>query len=294
MYFSRIRLRPNIQESSSLHRLIRGNGYSVHQLLWDLFPRQSQRSFIFREEIAREQLRNGLGIKGEPVYYLVSQERPLGQTILFSVESKEYLPQLETGVHLAFKLRANPVVARKEAGKKNSGRHDIVMDAQRNFLRELANDLGTFNEGKKSALRHEILTAWRSSKMESVGMKLRTTLKENERYREVLDQEHSPDGLFSCAMKALTDKALEKWLTEKGNHKGFRLLRSNKDGRLEFQAEGYRWHALPKKGRVAGFSTVDFDGILEVCDPAIFIDALFKGIGPAKAFGCGLMLVRRV
>jgi hypothetical protein len=32
-----------------------------------------------------------------------------------------------------------------------------------------------------------------------------------------------------------------------------------------------------------------------VIDPAIFIDkCLFDGIGPAKGFGCGLMLVRRM
>ena len=33
---------------------------------------------------------------------------------------------------------------------------------------------------------------------------------------------------------------------------------------------------------------------LEVADPARFFDALVRGVGPAKAFGCGLMLVRRV
>jgi len=32
-----------------------------------------------------------------------------------------------------------------------------------------------------------------------------------------------------------------------------------------------------------------------VADPAIFVEkCLFKGIGPAKGFGCGLMLVKRI
>lgn len=51
-----------------------------------------------------------------------------------------------------------------------------------------------------------------------------------------------------------------------------------------------------EKGNCRGISlsTLDFEGELSVTDPGIFLSALFKGIGPAKAFGCGLMLVRRV
>ena len=39
--------------------------------------------------------------------------------------------------------------------------------------------------------------------------------------------------------------------------------------------------------------TLDFGGILTVVDPERFIEALYQGVGSAKAFGCGLMLVRR-
>jgi len=79
---------------------------------------------------------------------------------------------------------------------------------------------------------------------------------------------------------SLSDKKEVKWPSETQNN--------------PFQAEGYRWHALPKKGRSAGFSSVDFDGEVEVTDQNLFVNALFAGIGPAKGFGCGLMLVRRV
>ena len=34
--------------------------------------------------------------------------------------------------------------------------------------------------------------------------------------------------------------------------------------------------------------------VLTVSDPLAFAVALAGGIGPAKAFGCGLLLVRRV
>lgn len=39
---------------------------------------------------------------------------------------------------------------------------------------------------------------------------------------------------------------------------------------------------------------VRFDGTLEVTDPEAFVETLRRGIGPAKAFGCGLLSVRRL
>jgi len=41
-------------------------------------------------------------------------------------------------------------------------------------------------------------------------------------------------------------------------------------------------------------STLNFDGILTVTDPHRFSATLVEGVGPAKGFGCGLLLVRRV
>jgi len=39
---------------------------------------------------------------------------------------------------------------------------------------------------------------------------------------------------------------------------------------------------------------VRFDGLLRITDPEAFRETLARGIGPAKAFGCGLMLVKRI
>jgi CRISPR system Cascade subunit CasE len=39
---------------------------------------------------------------------------------------------------------------------------------------------------------------------------------------------------------------------------------------------------------------LDFEGRLKIVDADRFKQALFEGIGSAKAFGCGLMLVRRI
>ena len=54
--------------------------------------------------------------------------------------------------------------------------------------------------------------------------------------------------------------------------------------------EGYTQHR-GKKGEIQ-FSSVDFSGELTVTDAAGFRSALGTGIGHAKAFGCGLMLIR--
>ena len=41
------------------------------------------------------------------------------------------------------------------------------------------------------------------------------------------------------------------------------------------------------------FATMDFNGILDVRDPVKLLTGLAQGFGAAKAYGCGLMLIRR-
>jgi len=54
--------------------------------------------------------------------------------------------------------------------------------------------------------------------------------------------------------------------------------------------EGYAQHR--GKADELRFSSVDFSGELTVTDAALFTEALTRGVGHAKAFGCGLLLVR--
>jgi len=56
------------------------------------------------------------------------------------------------------------------------------------------------------------------------------------------------------------------------------------------RADGYLQHR-GKNGELK-FSTIDFSGQLRVVDPAALQAALFYGVGHAKAFGCGLLLIR--
>ena len=76
------------------------------------------------------------------------------------------------------------------------------------------------------------------------------------------------------------------WLTPRAESAGFRVEQTRIDG--------YRRHQLYKRGSAPMvFSTLDFEGVLTVADPGIFHNSLLTGLGPAKAFGCGLLLVRR-
>ncbi|MFN4129525.1 MAG: type I-E CRISPR-associated protein Cas6/Cse3/CasE [Paracoccaceae bacterium] len=61
--------------------------------------------------------------------------------------------------------------------------------------------------------------------------------------------------------------------------------------------EGYATHALPHhrgaRRDQPQFGILDMSGVLEITDPGAFLAQLAQGFGRAKAFGCGLMLIRR-
>lgn len=79
------------------------------------------------------------------------------------------------------------------------------------------------------------------------------------------------------------------WLARQGARAGFRALR--------VEVSDYSVAALPDhKGKRKGqpqFGILDLAGVLEITDPAAFLAKLASGFGRARAFGCGLMLIRR-
>lgn len=65
-------------------------------------------------------------------------------------------------------------------------------------------------------------------------------------------------------------------------------------------ADGYQVHHFAKPGRNGNRSgrritlaTCELQGILEITEPDRFVEHVTRGVGPAKGFGCGLMLLRR-
>lgn len=96
------------------------------------------------------------------------------------------------------------------------------------------------------------------------------------------------------------------WLRAQGERNGFRVAEVEREvigngGLLEVATQpavrvnGYRQHRIMRRGeRAITFSTLDFEGVLEVVDPDAFLARVAQGFGPQKAFGCGLMLLRRI
>jgi len=79
------------------------------------------------------------------------------------------------------------------------------------------------------------------------------------------------------------------WLARQGEAGGFRVIKAD--------VSDYSVAALPDyRGKRKGqpqFGILDLTGVIEVIDPAAFLRKLASGFGRARAFGCGLMLVRR-
>jgi len=96
-----------------------------------------------------------------------------------------------------------------------------------------------------------------------------------------------PKGERAAVRDGIAAKAGEAWLARQGATSGFRLACSP-------SVSGYTQIPVERRsGRPAGFSVLDLAGEIEITDPPAFLARLAKGFGSAKAFGNGLMLIRR-
>ena len=60
------------------------------------------------------------------------------------------------------------------------------------------------------------------------------------------------------------------------------------------RVDGYDTVRIPRsKHDAVEFGRLEFEGVAEVTDPSVFLTAVVGGFGRARAFGCGLMLLRR-
>jgi CRISPR system Cascade subunit CasE len=286
MYLSRVRLRPQISATQLPQLLQDRKGYGLHRLFWGLFSEgqgdPQQRDFLFREEVAGEQLNNPGRRRADPIYYVLSKRAPKMDSPLFEVETKAYSPQLGVGDRLAFKLRVNAVVTRDKK------RHDIVMDSQSGWLREQLQGLeldalGDKGECKKRLLDHagdQQLQHWRAL----IGEGL---------YQQQLDQQLGRSELLEWSLKTIQASRIEAWWLRQGERHGFEVgVNGAGESLLDFAR--YQKNPLPEKGKLAGFNSLDLAGEVIVRDVVKFEQLLLQGTGPAKAFGCGLMMIRRL
>ncbi len=79
-----------------------------------------------------------------------------------------------------------------------------------------------------------------------------------------------------------------EWLKTRAEPNGFSFDKET------LRIDGYRKHTFRKAkgGRPVTFVTMDFIGTLTVTDPTAFAQVLRDGLGPAKGYGCGMMMIR--
>ncbi|MCC3246307.1 type I-E CRISPR-associated protein Cas6/Cse3/CasE [Methylocystis sp. WRRC1] len=101
---------------------------------------------------------------------------------------------------------------------------------------------------------------------------------------------HLPPGERAGARYQAICDAGRAWLERKAQHSGFRL-----DDAGEIEIDGYDQLNIARgDGRAPiSVSALNFEGHLVVTEPQKFLRALAAGFGRARAFGCGLMLIRR-
>lgn len=119
--------------------------------------------------------------------------------------------------------------------------------------------------------------------------------KEGKRHDVVMHEKHridykNMDKNKRPTTQELVEKAGRKWLTKRAEQGGFSFNDSS------VRIDGYRPNTSGrKKGKKEiRYNTMDFRGILTVTDTDKFTKTLMQGLGKSKAFGCGLMLIRRV
>ena len=116
----------------------------------------------------------------------------------------------------------------------------------------------------------------------------RVAPRKSKRVDVVMDLLHkeAPTVKRADARNRVAAEAATAWVESQGAKKGFRQHST--------VTEGYSTLELGRKRREdATFGILDLSGKIEVTDPAAFLFALSQGFGRAKAWGCGLMLIRR-
>ena len=86
-------------------------------------------------------------------------------------------------------------------------------------------------------------------------------------------------------MGLLREADQQAWLDRKAAAGGFRVLAVRASN-----VRPWRW---ARGGTRARHDGVDFEGVLQVADPGRFLATVETGIGPAKAFGFGLLSLAR-
>ncbi len=87
----------------------------------------------------------------------------------------------------------------------------------------------------------------------------------------------------------VTEAQQVDWLLSRSEAHGFEVPRL--EGRLQVDVSQRYKERFARDGKTVTIATARFDGLLTVTNSDLFRQALCRGIGRAKGFGCGLMTI---
>lgn len=88
-------------------------------------------------------------------------------------------------------------------------------------------------------------------------------------------------------------EAVREWFCGADGHAGVAARHGFAVDVSRLGVDSYQQHRIRRGQQEIRFSSVDLSGVLLVTDADRFRQMLLHGLGKAKAFGCGLLLVRR-
>jgi len=226
MYLTKVTVNLANLNPDKFDALIGADSYFSHQLLWDLFPNTEKRDFLYRQSMTPKGRETGS--RGLPEFYVLSATKPDQKNDVLQCQTKDMPTTIPDGMTLAFKIRANPTVAKRVEGKARSVRHDVMMNT-----------------------KHE------------------------------LKQEGVTDAVQIA--EAMEQAALE-WIQKQGERNGFVVRQCSVVGNTQ--------QKIRSRTQDISYTSVDYEGELQVTDTELFAKALTKGLGRSKGFGCGMLMIR--
>lgn len=230
---------------------------AYHRLVWTFFSEGhegGERDFLFRCESTNR--------IGELIFWTLSARKPRVDPSLWQVETKLFDPKLQNGQRLEFMIRVN---ARKAY---------VPTDPEE--LKTLRTKQRVLSDGRS-------IEAFCFRKFDVMTIRRRELKREQpELRRKFLDisEEALTDWLEQIAHK--TNNKLSK-------ERGYNLLeniplRVSKVETFRIEKEGYDQYTI--------FRSADVKGALVVTDYKAFAETLRQGIGGARAYGCGMFMIR--
>jgi len=162
---------------------------------------------------------------------------------------------------------------------------DIERDSHPPLLRVLANGDITAPDG------------WRlvdTAKYDVASIQLGDRFRFRIRANPVVRREGKRYAVWDGHERSSRESHVEQWLAKRSGTYGFVVTRCVVSDITQVQIRRARNQPSQAAAPPITFAAATLNGMLEVTDPNAFKQALVSGIGPQKAFGCGLLLVKRL